>query len=95
MKWKSVLIKLQGIRNCTMKDNLIFKGIGDSANEKWENTTQVRADFIHDNLNLGYFFNEINSQISRAHRPSDNNNGKKSSESFKTNQSKICKLTLY
>ena len=32
--------------------------------------------FIHENINLGYSFNEIDSQITRAHRSSDNNNGK-------------------
>ena len=60
-----------------MRDNLILKGIGEIADEKWENTTQVLVDFIYDNLNLGYSFNEIESQISRADRASDNNNGKK------------------
>ena len=60
-----------------MIDNLIFRGVGESANEIWEITTQVLADFIHGNFNLGYSFNEIDSQISRAHRPSDNNNGEK------------------
>ena len=75
---KSVLIELQNIRNRSMRDNLIFKDIGESGNENWENTTQVLADFIHDNLNLGYLFNEIDSQISRVHRASENNNnGKK------------------
>ena len=75
---KSVLIELQNIRNRSMRDNLIFKDIGESGNEKWENTTQVLADFIHDNLNLGYLFNDIDSQINRVHRASDNNNnGKK------------------
>ena len=42
---KSVLIELQNIRNRLMRDNLIFKDIGESGNEKWENTTQVLADF--------------------------------------------------
>ena len=74
---KSVLIELQNIRNRSMRDNLIFKGVDESANEKWENTTQVLADFVNDNLNLGYLFNEIDGQISKAHRASDNNNGKK------------------
>ena len=74
---KSVLIELQNIRNRSMRDNLIFKGVDESANEKWENTTQVLADFVNDNLNLGYLFNEIDGQISKAHRDSDNNNGKK------------------
>ena len=74
---KSVLIELQNIRNRSMRENLIFKGVDESANEKWENTTQVLADFVNDNLNLGYPFNEIDGQISRAQRASDNNNGKK------------------
>ena len=51
---KNVLIELQDIRKCTIRDNLIFKG----ANKKWENTTQELVDFIHGNLNLGYSFNE-------------------------------------
>ena len=50
---KSVLIELQNIRNRSMRENLILKGMGESSNENWENTTQVLADFIHDNLNLG------------------------------------------
>ena len=50
---KSVLIELQNIRNRSMRDNLILKGMSESSNENWENTTQVLADFIHDNLNLG------------------------------------------
>ena len=44
---KNVLIELQDIRKCTVRDNLIFKGVDESANEKWENTTQVLVDFIH------------------------------------------------
>ena len=55
---KNVLIELQDIRKRTIRDNLIFKGVDESANEKWENTTQVLVDFIHGNLNLGYSFNE-------------------------------------
>ena len=55
---KNVLIELQDIRKCTIRDNLIFKGVDKSANKKWENTTQELVDFIHGNLNLGYSFNE-------------------------------------
>ena len=55
---KNVLIELQDIRKRTIRDNLIFKGVDESANEKWENTTHVLVDFIHGNLNLGYSFNE-------------------------------------
>ena len=51
---KSVLIELQHIRNCTMRDNLIFKGIDESVKEKWEDTPQVLAHFIQGNLNLVY-----------------------------------------
>ena len=50
--------ELQDIRKCTIRDYLIFKGVDESANEKWENTTQMLVDFIHDDLNLGYSFNE-------------------------------------
>ena len=57
-----------------MRDNLIFKGIHESANEKWKDKT---ADFIHDHLNLGYSYNVIDSQIGRPHRARDNNNGEK------------------
>ena len=49
---------MQDIRKCTIRDYLIFKGVDESANEKWENTTQMLVDFIHDDLNLGYSFNE-------------------------------------
>ena len=51
---KSVLIELQHIKNHTMTDNLIFKGIDESVKEKWEDTPQVLADFIQGNLNLAY-----------------------------------------
>ena len=51
---KSVLIELQHIRNHTMRDNLVFKGIDESVKEKWEDTPQVLADFIQGNLNLAY-----------------------------------------
>ena len=74
---KSFVIELQDIRDHTMRDNLISKGIDESANENWEDTIEVLPDFIHSNLNLGYSYNEIDSQISRVHRASDNNNGKK------------------
>ena len=51
---KSVLIELQHIRSCTMRVNLIFKGIDEIVKEKWEDTPQVLADFIQGNLNLAY-----------------------------------------
>ena len=73
---KSALIELQDSKNRTMRSNLIFKDINESANGKWENTVQVLPDFIHENINLGYSFKEIDSQTTRAHRSSDNNNGK-------------------
>ena len=57
-----------------MRENIIFKGIDESASEKWEDKI---ADFIHNHLNLGYSYNVIDSQIIRPHRPKDNNNGKK------------------
>ena len=51
---KGVLIELQHIRSCTMRVNLIFKGIDEIVKEKWEDTPQVLADFIQGNLNLAY-----------------------------------------
>ena len=74
VQMKSILIELHDIRNHTMRGNLIFKSRDESAVEKWEHTTQVLANFIHDNLNS---YNEIDGQISRTHRVSDDNNGKK------------------
>ena len=84
VQMKSILIESQDIRNRTMRDNLIFKSIDESAIEKWEHTTQVLANFIDGNLNS---YNEIDSQISRGHRVIIM--GKKYLERYKTNHSKI------
>ena len=48
---KSFVIELQDIRDHTMRDNLISKGIDENANENWEDTIEVLPDFIHSNLN--------------------------------------------
>ena len=51
---KGILIKLEDLRNWSMQSNLIIKGIQESSNEKWEDASQVLADFIQNKLNLPY-----------------------------------------
>ena len=36
---KAILIELDDIRNRSMRSNLIFKGIKEEPNEKWEGTS--------------------------------------------------------
>ena len=51
-----------------MRSNLIFKGIREESKETWDDTSQLHAGFITENLNLPYFFDQMDMQISRAHR---------------------------
>ena len=53
-----------------MRCNLIFKGIHEKDNVKWEDTSMVLATLIKKKLDLPYSFEETDLQISRAHRAS-------------------------
>ena len=54
-----------------MRSYLIIRVLIRSTNKKWEDTSQIVADFIHDRLNLPYSREVINMQISRAHKGDD------------------------
>ena len=49
----------------------VYKGIPEESKETWDDTSQLRAGFITENLNLPYFFDHMDMQISRAHRTND------------------------
>ena len=53
-----------------MRCNLIFKGIHEKENEGWEDISMVLAKLINEKIDLPYPFEEIDKQISRAHRGS-------------------------
>ena len=50
-----------------MRCNLLFKGIHEKKNEKWEDISMVLAKLINQKLDLPDFFEEIDMQIIRAH----------------------------
>ena len=54
-----------------MRSTLIFKNIPGIQNESWENISRLLADFIACELDLPYSFEEIDFQISRAHRSTE------------------------
>ena len=54
-----------------MSSTLIFKDIPGIQNESWEDTSRLLADFITCELDLPYFFEEIDFQINRAHRSTE------------------------
>ena len=70
---KVTLIELEDLRNRTMRSTLIFKNIPGIQNESWEDTSWLLADFI--NLDLPYSFEEIDFQIIRAHRSTEQDKG--------------------
>ena len=74
---KAVLIELEDLRNRSVRENLIIKGIEEDPNEKWDNNVGKLTEFIHDNLNLGYSQSEIDAQISRCHRANNENSSNK------------------
>ena len=74
---KAVLIELEDLRNRSMRENLIIKGIEEDPNEKWEDTVGKLTEFIHDNLNLCYLQSEIDAQISRCYRANNENSSHK------------------
>lgn len=50
-----------------MRCNLLFKGIHEKENEKWEDISMVLAKLINQKLDLPDFFEEIDMQIISAH----------------------------
>ena len=64
-----------------MRSNLIFKGITEESKVTWDDTSQLLAGFITENLNLPYSFDQLDMQISRAHRTSDNNSSRRNNKS--------------
>ena len=54
-----------------MRSTLIFKNIPGIQNESWEDSSWLLADFITCELGLPYSFEEIDFQISRAHRSTE------------------------
>ena len=54
-----------------MRSTLIFKNIPGIQNESWEDTSRLLADFITCELDLPHSFEEIDFEISRAHRSAE------------------------
>ena len=54
-----------------MRSKLIIKVLIRSPNKKWEDTSQIVADFIHDRQNLPYSREVIDMKISRADKGDD------------------------
>ena len=73
-KMKATLTELKDIRNRTMRSTIIFKNIPGIQNESWEDIFRFLADFITCELDLPYSFEEIDFQISRAHRTTEHDN---------------------
>ena len=65
---RGVLLELEDFRNQSIRSNLIFKGIPEESKETWDDTSQLLAGFRTENLNLLYSFDQMDMQISRAHR---------------------------
>ena len=84
---RGVLLELEDLRNRSMRSNLIFKGIPEESKETWDDTSQLLAGFITENLNLLYSFDQMDMQISRAHRTNDTDSSRR-----KNNHCTIYKL---
>ena len=67
---KAALIELEDLRNRSMRSTLIFKDIKEERKETWEDTARILTNFIVEDLKLSYRYDEIDNQISRAHRGS-------------------------
>ena len=68
---RGVLLELEDLRNRSMRSNLNFKGIPEESKETWDDTSQLHAGFITENLDLPYSFDQMDMQICRAHRTND------------------------
>ena len=67
---KTALIELEDLRNRSMRSTLIFKNIKEERKETWEDTARILTNFTVEDLKLSYRYDEIDNQISRAHRGS-------------------------
>ena len=64
-----------------MRFSLFFKGILEESKETWHDTSQLLAGFITKNLNLPYSFDQMDMQISRAHKNNDTDSSSRNNES--------------
>ena len=64
-----------------MRSNLIFKGIPAESKETWYETSHQLVGFITENPNLLYCFDQMNIQISRAHRTNDTESNRRNNKS--------------
>ena len=76
-----VLLELEDLRNRSIRSNLIFKGIPEESKETWHDTSQLLGGFITENLNLPYSFDQMDMQISRAHRANDTDSSRSKNKS--------------
>ena len=60
---------------------MIFKGVPEESKETWDDTSQLIAGFITENLNLPYSLEKMDTQISRAHRTNDDGSGRRNNKS--------------
>ena len=89
---RGVLLELEDLRNRSMRSNLIFKGIPEESKETWDDTSQLLAGFITKNLKLPYSFDQMDMQISRAHRSSDTDSSRRNNKSEPRPIISVCKL---
>ena len=54
-----------------MRNTLIFRNLPEENNETWEDTCGLLGSYIYSKLNLPYDQDTVDSQISRAHRGSE------------------------
>ena len=78
---RGVLLELEDLRNRSMRSNLIFKGVPEESKEIWDDTSQLIAGFITENLHLPYSLDQMDIQISRAHRTNDDGSGRRNNKS--------------
>ena len=74
---RGVLLELKDLRNQSMRSNLIFKGIPEESKETWDDTSQLLAGFIIENLHLPYSFYQMDMQI----RTNDNDSSRRNNKS--------------
>ena len=69
------------LKTRSMRSSLIFKRIPEESKKTWGNTSQLIAGFITENLNLPYSFDQMDIQISRAHRTNDTDSSRRKNKS--------------
>ena len=68
-------IELEDLRNRSMRSTLIFKNIKEENHENWEDSSRILCNYIKNKLNLPYTYEELDLQISRAHRGAEIDRG--------------------